>query len=192
MITTEGQKKIIAAFFEVAATVGDTDKITIKMIADQVGIRRESIYKYHFRNIDEIINHIHNLIDKEVFERFKYHTIDKGGDAVWFLTYEFLPVLYEKREWLKILYSTKVDPSWMEFLVNRYVPIIKEYLDLNNKNEPIHNLYLSKIVVKEFLSIVSTWLTHDEPESLASFQKKFLYLLKLSPYSILSQEISEG
>ncbi|MFK4935934.1 hypothetical protein ACI1UF_06300 [Lactococcus garvieae] len=71
----------------------------------------------------------------------------------------------------------------------KYSPVVEAYLNKIGKKEIFSNAYLANILLKEFLSILSTWLTDDIPEPVSLFQKKFLYLLSLSPADIANVKI---
>lgn len=70
-----------------------------------------------------------------------------------FLSHEILPLLYEKRDWLQILYGTILDPKWGKFLERKYAPLIEKYLDNIEKEYIISNSFLALLVVKEFFPL---------------------------------------
>lgn len=184
VITTETQKKIIDAFFMVASNYPNK-KITVEMIGQQAGMSRENIYHNHFRGIKEIIEKIHLLVDEELYNKFQRFVYDENTNLLNFLTHHVLPFLYEKREWLKILYGTQIDPEWEYFLESRYAPLINNYLDKIGKKDIIPNHFLSQIFVKEFMAIISVWLTDNNPEPPSLFIKKFIYILSQSPTDMI-------
>ncbi|WP_270227975.1 transcriptional regulator [Lactococcus garvieae] len=158
--------------------------MTLQMVADQAGLRRESIYRYHFDNMEDIIEKIHFLIDKDIDDETAKFMRGTNTNIVKFVSHTLLPLLYARKEWIKILCETNVDPNWLNFLQEKYSPVVEAYLNKIGKKEIFSNAYLANILLKEFLSILSTWLTDDIPESVSLFQKKFLYLLSLSPADI--------
>ena len=187
LITTDNQQRVIDTFFLIAKETPDVNKISLQMIASRLGIRRESIYKYCFRTPDEILERAHYLIDKKIEEKVTEVVSGKHNDFAIFLSHEILPLLYEKKDWLQILYNTCLDPKWGKFLEKKYAPLIERYLDNIGKEYIIPNNFLALLVVKEFFAIVSTWLKDPNPEPTSLFQKKFLQVFNSSPNELLSQ-----
>lgn len=184
-IITDSQRKIIDAFFLIAKEQPN-QRITFQMLADQSGMRRESIYRYHFSNLEELIEKVHDIIDNEISSAFEEFVNNGDLNLLKFLSYLVLPCLYEKKDWLKILYGTNVDPGWSNFLEERYFPLIECYLNKKGKNDIIPNFFLSKVIVKEFLAIVAVWLTDDNPEPASLFQRKFVHIFQQSPAAMLT------
>ncbi|CAM3027667.1 transcriptional regulator [Lactococcus hircilactis] len=186
VITSETQLKIIDAYFRILQEKPDTKIITLDMVAKKVGMRRESIYRYHFKNIEEIRDRIHYLIDggleKEAVEFVDGKTFDINS----FIANKLLPLLYEKRDWLKVMYSTDIDAEWQSFLLKKYVPIVTNYLELIGEEDIIPNKFLAEVAVKEILALISTWLTDEQPEPASLFKEKFLCVFQYSPYGILT------
>lgn len=186
LITTPTQLKIINAFFELADEKPEAT-ISLQMIADKVGISRGSITRYHFKNIPGLLNHIHGLIDNEIREQFErmVHSSDSWSDLLIFFNQEMIPYLFSRKHWLKPLYNTYQDPKWLAYLEHEYAPIIEMYLWKVGKKDIIPNEFLAKFVVKQFLSIVSIWLSDEEAEKPEDFQEKFIHALDISISDIL-------
>lgn len=187
IITTKTQKQIIEAFLNLASN-SQNQKITVDMIAKKMGMSRENIYHNHFKGIKDIIERIHFLTDAEIFCKFQSYVDTDSSNISSFLSKQLLPNLYEKKEWLKILYGTNVDPNWINFIESRYIPLVNRYLDSIDKKDIIPNALLSQIIVKEVIAIISVWLTDDEPEPPEVFIKKFLHVISQSPGDMLTQE----
>lgn len=85
------------------------------MVADQAGLRRESIYRYHFDNMEDIIEKIHFLIDKDIDDETAKFMRGTNTNIVKFVSHTLLPLLYARKEWIKILCETNVDPNWLNF-----------------------------------------------------------------------------
>lgn len=158
------------------------------MVADKAEMRRESIYKYHFKNVDAIIERIHLLIDEEIGNEFEKFITSGNTDLIHFFIHKMLPHMYENKEWLKLLYSTTLNSDWSDFLQKKYSPIVEVYLNNIRKNDILSNFFLSHLIVKEFLAIVSSWLIDSNPEPASLFQKKFLHVLHTSLYDLLGQK----
>lgn len=187
IITTETQKKIIEAFLILAST-SSNKKITVEMIGHEIGMSRENIYRNHFRGIKEIIERIHYLIDEEIFSKFQEFVDSGNSNITGFLAEQILPILYEKKEWLKVLYGTNTDPDWTFFLETKYVPLITNFLEKIEKKDVIPNFLLAQIIVKEFIALVSVWLTDNNPEPPELFIKKFLHIMSQSPKNMLEKK----
>ncbi len=189
IIITDTQRKIIDAFFLAAKEHPRRKEMTMQLIADRAGMNKATIYKYHFSSVDEIIEKIHFLVDKDIGNAFENFITSDRSDFTSFMTDNMLPHLYDNKDWLKILYGTNIDPDWLDFLVNKYSPMVEKYLNKIEKNEVIPNFYLSQVVVKEFISIISVWLTDDTPEPVSLFKRKFLGILQLSLTNILMPDV---
>lgn len=187
IITTDSQQRVIDMFFIIAKETPDIKKISLQMIADRLGIRRESIYKYCFRTPEEILERAHYLIDIKIEVAVTNFIESSNHNVNIFLTDKMLPILYEHREWLQIFYSTTLDPQWGVFLEKKYSPLIKKYLDKIKKDHFIPNKFLSLLILKQFSSIISVWLKAPNPEPVSIFKKKFLIVFKTPPYDFLNQ-----
>lgn len=183
---TGTQLKIIDAFFKVVLDHPD-QKITVEMISKQAGMTRENIYHNHFRGTKEIIEKIHDIIDRDICFKFQNFIDSDDTNIGDFLSQVMIPSLYQKKEWLKVLYGTNIDPLWPDFLQSRYAPLVEAHLDKIGKNDLISNFFLSQIIVKEFIAIVSVWLTDNNPEPPSLFKEKFIHILQQSPLELLSQ-----
>ena len=62
IIINDTQLKIIDAFFVLTNESTSLHDITMQLIADKAGIRRQNIYKNHFNGIQDIIKTVHLLI----------------------------------------------------------------------------------------------------------------------------------
>lgn len=186
-ITTETQRMIIDAFFQVAYDNPDK-KITVEMISRYAGMTRENIYHNHFKGIKEIIEKIHFLLDIELSNKFKKLVKSEEPDILEFFCKDLLQFFYEKKDWLKVLYGTTVDPSWQNFIQERYSPYIEEYLDKFGKDNLISNYFLAQVIVQEFVSIISIWITDKQPEPPSLFIRKFIFIINQSPVDLLRVE----
>jgi len=187
---SENQEKIIEAFLMLARE-NPNEKITVQMIADRADLHRSTIYKYHFSNIEDIIRHIRQILDKELVESF-HQVLEKDitddSALLDFIANTLLPSLYHRRTWLKVLYTTDVDPTFERYLLKSYSPLVEDYLNKLEKETVIGSHFAAQVVVREMLALISTWLTDDEPEPLSLFKKKFLTVFKMSPFDFLTIE----
>lgn len=185
IITDDKQRLIIDAYFRILQENPEIKDITIKMLASKSGMSRESIYRYHFGSIEEIKERICLLADGELEEETKKFLSKETHNLSIFLSKILLPYLYEKRDWLKILYNTDVEATWRSYLLKKYTPVVEDYLDKIGKRGVVPNAFLASIIVKECLAIISTWLTDPNPEPASLFKEKFLHIFKSSPYDLL-------
>lgn len=185
---SDNQEKIIDAFFTLAAANPDTT-ITVQMLADEVGLHRSTFYRYYFASVDDVLDHIHALIDQDIlsgFDESLEEDITSNQPLYDFLDNTVLPTLYNRRAWLKVLYKTDLDPTFGHYLLDTYTPIVERYLDKIGKQSPIGNHFAARVVMGEFLALVSTWLTDDEPEPVELFKEKFIAVLSVAPLDFLS------
>ncbi|KSU00990.1 TetR/AcrR family transcriptional regulator [Lactococcus lactis] len=188
LIISDKQRKIIDAYFRVLQENPDVTEVTLGMVASKVGMSRESVFRYHFRNVEEIRDKIHFLIDADVYKKTKEFVESEGYNLFDFIDRELLPLLYIHRDWLKLMHLRGIDYRFQSFLLKKYIPIVEKYLDKIGKKEILSNYFIASIFVKEILSITSTWLTDDNPEPVSLFKEKFMHLLHQSPYDLLTSK----
>lgn len=186
VIISETQQRIIDAFFIVAEECDNPQKITMKKIADKAGIKRQNIYKKHFSNIDDLLNTIHRLINWECEEKFEEFPESGSSDLLAYFAQEILPLLYDKRDWLKILYGTTTDSSWAAFLQKSYTPYLRNYLTHAEKKTGLSADFLCSLVVRQIIALVANWLTSEHPEPASLFKKKFMYCVSTSTYDLIN------
>lgn len=114
------REKIIDAFFELAQNNPEKNKFTISEIAQQAGISRQAIYQKHFKNFQEIIDYIHEILDKQIYQIYANYDITKDGNPFIYVADNVLPVIYEGKEWIACLYISAIDPSFEQFIVSTY------------------------------------------------------------------------
>ena len=183
---TERQQQIIDAFFLVAQENPDLKQITLKRVAEKAGMRRQSIYGRHFNSVEDIITTIHNLIDNQIVEKMHHFVLTSDDDPITYFSKEILPILYEKRDWLKILYGTVIDNSWILFLQAKYTPILKLYLQKKGNNSGLSDDFLCSLIVSKVIAILGNWLTSDNPEPASLFREKFMHILTTPTISLLT------
>lgn len=191
LIINDTQLKIIDAFFVLTNENTSLHDITMQSIADKAGIRRQNIYKNHFNGIQDIIRTVHLLIDRDCKKKLETYIMSRNNqDLPTFIAEEILPLLYARRDWLKPLYNSSIDPDWIPFLHEQYSPLIKMYYE--NKVESISSSlnicpeFLYKLVIDNILSIISGWITSDFPDPPSIFRDKFIRLSSLSLDNLLN------
>lgn len=176
---SEKQKLIIATFLELAQEVQDPQKINLSMIADRAGITRQGIYAKHFRDMEDLRNEIHLLIDRECMEKIEEFLESGRHDMVDYFVSEILPILYDKRDWLNVLYRTDLGGQWFVFLQTRYAPMLETYLSRSGKTLQVSPKFSSHFVVGLVATIIACWLTMENPMQPVAFKEKFLHLLSV-------------
>ncbi|MCH4171348.1 MAG: TetR/AcrR family transcriptional regulator [Lactobacillus sp.] len=156
------------------------------MVADKAGIRRQSIYGRHFNSIEDIITTIHSIIDNEIAEKVKDAIANTATDPITYFSKEMLPLLYNRRDWLKVLYGTVIDDSWINFLQDKYTPIFRAYLEKVGNKSGFSNDFLSGLIVSQVIAILGNWLTSNTPEPASLFRKKFMRILNTSTFDLLT------
>lgn len=188
-IISDRQRQIIDAYLIIVSETDEPKKITMDMIAERVGIRRQSIYEKHFSNIAEIIETIYMLTSEECeikMQEFFNETYENyNGEFFTFFEQEILPLLYGKRDWLKTLYSAALDSSWADFAQRVYSPYIELYLVKTGNRTGLPDDFICSLITRQVIAIVANWLTSNNPEPASLFQKKFDYLIKTSTYDLL-------
>lgn len=187
IIISDTQQRIIDSFFILARDSNSLKKITMKDIAEKAGIKRQNIYKKHFSSKKDIINTIHNLINWECEQKFEEFINDKNQtDLISFYADNILPILYDKRDYLKILYGTDADSEWMFFLQKQYSPIVKECLKSHQENLGKQIEFISELIVRQFISVIANWLTSEQPEPPSLFKQILVTCLSTSTSELLN------
>lgn len=172
---TNTQENIINALFQLANKFPERSDFTISEIAKEAQISRQAIYQKYFRNKDDILSYLHNIIDHDVIKALSEY---KPGDTDPFIyfTNKVIPAIYKYKDWLKYLYSTAVDPNWSLFLKKRYYQWIITNISFNT-TDSMSKEFLSQIIVGSILNIIEAWMTQDIPDHPQKFAKTFLNLI---------------
>ncbi|UQS84135.1 TetR/AcrR family transcriptional regulator C-terminal domain-containing protein [Bombilactobacillus thymidiniphilus] len=154
-------------------------------IATKLQISRQALYQSHFHNINELLNVLHFYIDQDIKKSIKKiisNNTYNSSEFVVQLSQKIVPMLYEKRLFLYILYCKEADPSWISFIEKQYSSILEPILRQKqiHKNIQISTSMQSKVIIHQFLGIISAWMSTDSPECPESFAPKFEYLLRHS------------
>ncbi|WP_057490012.1 TetR/AcrR family transcriptional regulator [Streptococcus orisasini] len=181
-------ENIINAVFRIASKNPKKRKLSLSEIADEVGISRQAIYSKHFSNVDDIFAEIHSTIDREIFQKLKKALDEDTKKSIYVIIAELLlPKIYERREWIRVLYNTSIDPEWKEFLTEKYVQICYKYFSKKHL-EYKGNLSLINIVrsiCEYILSIIASWISDEFPILPNIFADEFLNLMNSAPSFII-------
>ncbi|MBM7636040.1 TetR/AcrR family transcriptional regulator [Streptococcus saliviloxodontae] len=185
------RKKIVNAVLRIASSDKTKGKLTLAEIANEAGISRQAIYQKHFKNTEEIFKYIHEEIDNKILSVFSENVLTDPNVS---LIYErvatyLLPVIYDYREWLKILYNSEVDLKWRKYLFDNYYTPIITYLEENKINvSPLTTKQTVRISIDYTISIISVWLSEDVPMHPSIFSKVFLEVINKSPISLINRK----
>lgn len=186
IIISDTQQRIIDSFFILARDSNSLKEITMADIAEKAGIRRQNIYKKHFSNKKDIIDTIHNLINWECEQKFEEFINNKNQtDLISFYADNILPILYDKRDYLKILYGTEADSEWMFFLHKQYTPIVKKCLKSQQERLGSQIEFISELIVRQVISVIANWLTSEQPDPPSLFKKILITYLSTSTSDLL-------
>lgn len=177
LLFSERQLLIIDAYFVCIQECGGSKTLTMQMIADRVGIRRQNIYKKHFPNLAAITRASYEMVDFDISRQLKIYQPKKDGNLVDYFTQTVLPLIWTQRYYLKILYTNPSNNDWVNYLSQRYTPLIQAHLTNQSQAHGLSSHFLAVLIEKQINSIIATWLTAAEPEPVSLFEKKFLFLM---------------
>jgi hypothetical protein len=182
--------KIMEAYIRASRKNAKENELSISAVAKEAGLSRETIYhKYFPGGLVEFQDAINITICREIEEAlldYSFNSNEGKEDILFFLNKKILPLLYKRQDWLKVMFSTGFNAKWNAHLLRTFSPIVKRYLDRKGKEGSIPNFYLSQLIVREFIAVISTWITDDNAEPPVVFREKFLYILQSSIYDLLS------
>ncbi|GAK30044.1 putative transcriptional regulator [Weissella oryzae SG25] len=177
LLFSERQLLIIDAYFVCIQECGVSKTITMQMIADKVGIRRQNIYKKHFPNLAAITRASYEMVDFYINRQLQDYQPRKDGSLVDYFAQTVLPLIWAQRYYLKILYTSPSNNDWINYLSNRYTPLIQAHLTNQSQSHGLSSRFLAVLIEKQINSVIATWLTATEPEPVSLFEKRFLFLM---------------
>ncbi len=176
------REKIIDAFFELAQNNPEKNKFTISEIAQQAGISRQAIYQKHFKNFQEIIDYIHEILDKQIYQIYANYDITKDGNPFIYVADNVLPVIYKGKEWIACLYISAIDPSFEQFIVSTYTKWGVENVHPQSEKFHLPDDVLTQLIVEQTMVIIKNWIIQENPTPPDEFKDNFLRLIN-SPLS---------
>ncbi|MCR1901111.1 TetR/AcrR family transcriptional regulator [Ligilactobacillus apodemi] len=183
----ETREMIINAVMRLALKDRHQEQLTLTEIALEAGISRQAIYQKHFKSVTEIFEYIHLTIDEQIWQVFEQKVLTLPPNKLYQgIAEQILPLIYQHREWLKVLYGTNIDLKWRKYLYEKYSTAAIMYL----KNQPGLNSPLSqektvKILTDHIIAIISAWLSDEVPLHPTQFSQVFLEMMVRSPESFL-------
>lgn len=182
---SERQHLIIDAYFACIQDAKSSKNITMQSIADRVGIRRQNIYKKHFPNLETIVKTSYMMADQKIHDKFTSYSQAHQQSLAQLFADEVLPLIWEQRFYLSILYSSPFNQDWFNYLNQKYVPLIEQHLKHPAELSGFTPNFLATLIEKQITAVIATWLTAPEPEPLRLFQKHFLILISTPTTTLL-------
>jgi AcrR family transcriptional regulator len=187
-MSRDTRQLIIDALLRLAQRSPEKTTFTLTEIAAEAHISRQAIYQKHFQNVDDIIKDMHLQIATKARKKYVHTAPTPGVSPFQILADEMIPILYEHRDWLRIIYTSSLYIGWMKHIENSYRqwlrPYIAEaYIDL----EVDFDLILQLLIGFVFSSSMA-WLSQPFPLPPEIFKETFLKIVKLSPNDFIGKQ----
>lgn len=180
------REKIINAFFELAQNNPEKTNFTISEIAQQAGISRQAIYQKHFKNFQEIIDYIHKILDKQIYQIYANYDMTTDGNPFDYVADNVLHVIYEGRKWIKCLYTSSIDPTFEQFIVFTYTKWGMKNIQPQSETFHLPDDVLTQLIVEQTMVIIKNWIIQENPTPPDEFKDDFLRLIKAPLYDYLT------
>ena len=149
------------------------EQITVKELCDNAIVRTATFYN-HFNSVEDVISCIEESVDAKILECINNHPngVTKGIGIIDVISNEILPLIYENREILKILYTSPLQPYWIDYLkanYSKWVSSFKSEYDCRT----VPSYYAENLTYLFFFSIIELWVSKPVPETPAEFMKIF-------------------
>lgn len=163
--------KILDAFGQ-SMVDSPSKKPSLSKISQIANVSQIDIEK-HFSTFDDLIYAFINRVDQSIVKNVE-EKMAESKDLKAIFIFELAPSLYEKHFELNLLYTRPyISGIWVKFINNRYKRIILNNLEIQ-KSDSLTLEYFVTILT----TMVSTWMSQDNPESLEKFQKRIEHLSK--------------
>ncbi|WP_274642103.1 TetR/AcrR family transcriptional regulator [Streptococcus equinus] len=177
------REKILGAFFELVTENPQKTNFTISEIALKAGVSRQAIYQKHFRNFNEIITYVDDYIIVQIRQWCSQYDIEKDGNPMDYIANKLLPLVYENREYLKILHTATIAKSFEDTIIVSFTDWAIDIIRPQSETFNLPKDVLTKIIVEQIVVIIKTWLLQEAPMPPQEFKKDFLNLAKAPLYS---------
>ena len=180
------QKDLIESFFILADENPTAKRISITQITKKANINHQNFTRY-FKNFEEMIEKIHEMVDEKVESTLLAYLKREGAkpDLVTFYATEVLPLLYNERYHLRILYKSLADPSWIQYLEGKYTSILEVALAQAGNKLTIDDQALCSLIVQNVLAITAVWLKSENPTPPLAFRETFIKYLSTPTYDLI-------
>jgi hypothetical protein len=176
---TQYDKRIFLAFCAVANESDCRSEVTMAKIAAKIDITRQGIRKYGYANVDEIINALRFYVTQEIQTEFQTFLAHNKSNFIPFFATRILPLIYEKRDYFKVLHGPVADAAYIYFAKDIYIPIFESCLALPKEFENDSEIF-ADVLIRRITSTITAWLMSPNPENPITFQEKFLFLMSHS------------
>lgn len=154
-ITLQTKKNLIKAFFDLVL-LKNFDKISVKEITDHAGYYRSTFYEY-FTNINDLLEQIENNLIHDIKIQAKLTLNSKSTLDLITYTASF----YESNsQYIYILLSKPVAPTFESKVKNTLRPIILEHFNLNEKNSK--NEYIVEFALSALIGSFTYWYDNNK------------------------------
>ena len=86
-----------------------------------------------------------------------------GENPFCFFAKHMIPTLYEHRKWMKVLYTTAIDPFWSDYLSTFFTQWVVQNLEIDSKKLGIPKEMATEIVVRWINSLIEIWIIKEDP-----------------------------
>ena len=179
---------IIDALFRLAQRFPEKTSFTLTEIASEAHISRQAIYQKHYRNVQDIIEDIYSQIGTNTREKLTSFPPAPGTSPFQILADELIPVLYEQRDWLRIIYTSSLYTGWFQRLQNNYYTWLRPFVTEASDELQIDSDILLRLLVGYVFDLFVSWLSQPFPLPPEIFKKKFLQLVLLSPNDCVGKQ----
>lgn len=179
---------IINSLLRLAQRSPDKPKFTLTEIAIEAKISRQAIYQKHYRNVDDIIQDIYQQIATEARVTMVSTPPERGISPFQRIVDDIVPVLYEHREWMKIIYNSSLHLSWATHVESFYRPWLCQYIQNSSSNLNIDKDILLQLLMGQITNLMVAWMSQPVPLSPIAFKQEFLRLVLIAPNDYLDSE----
>lgn len=184
-------ENIINAFFRLAyKNPKEAHLITMVDIAEEAGISRQSIYRKHFKNVDEILEEVYLRINTETnvaLQEYLVTNTDQSFNIFNFIETVIFPLTYKHRLHLKILYNTSLQGDWKLYLTESYMETLLAFKPIRSALPSIlSDKDVTKLLLQFTIIMISHWLQEDFPDPPEIFASKYSKILN-SPLICISK-----
>lgn len=185
-IKDKSKKKIIDSFLNISLHK-DINEISIDDIILNSGVSRGTFYN-HFKSKNDILLYLEKTMCSSI-DDVLFEIVDYDDNYMDVITHKVLPLVYENRDYTKILYKY-YQPSFFDFIVKRYSKYFIKYFD--HYDEKV--LKLSKDFAVQFffrmmLNAMLLWISEAIPLTPEEFEPSFKKIINSSVSDVCGIEI---
>lgn len=176
-IKDKSKKMIVNSFLNLTVH-NEFNEISIDEIITNSGLSRGTFYN-HFRNKNDIIIYLEKIMCKSIDDAFEDISPD-NENYMSIMTHRILPLVYENREYTKILYQY-YQPSFFDFIVKRYSKYFIKYFE--NYDEKVLKLsrdFAVQFFFRMMLNAMLLWISEAIPPTPEEFEPSFKKIINSS------------